>query len=150
MRNDSSLPTPETSGRSQSTRPRVYDGNHPLRALFANSADLRRLNRELLREMRGQMGELRAQRARLTGIHRLLQSPPRPPSESAGAVRLQERFGLTGRELDVAMLLAEGRSNAAIAMALDISPHTARHHTQRVLGKVGVHSRAEAGARLRG
>jgi DNA-binding CsgD family transcriptional regulator len=60
------------------------------------------------------------------------------------------RFGLTGRELEVAHLLAEGRSNAAIARTLSISPHTARHHTQRVLGKLGVHSRAEAGARLRG
>ena len=33
---------------------------------------------------------------------------------------------------------------------LGISPHTARHHTQRVLDKLGVHSRAAAGARLRG
>jgi DNA-binding CsgD family transcriptional regulator len=33
---------------------------------------------------------------------------------------------------------------------LGISAHTARHHTQRVLAKLKVHSRAEAGAKLRG
>ena len=48
------------------------------------------------------------------------------------------------------MLLAQGRSNVAIAKTLGISTHTARHHTQRVLAKMRVHSRAEAGAKLRG
>jgi hypothetical protein len=28
--------------------------------------------------------------------------------------------------------------------------HTARHHTQRILSKLEVHSRGEAGAKLRG
>ena len=68
---------------------------------------------------------------------------PRPP------LRLQEEYGMTPREVEVAQLLAEGLSNAALARRLGVSPHTARHHTQRVLGKLGVHSRAEAGARLR-
>ena len=56
------------------------------------------------------------------------------------------QFGLTARETEVAMLLAQGRSNVAIAKTLGISTHTARHHTQRVLAKMKVHSRAEAGA----
>ena len=63
---------------------------------------------------------------------------------------LQKRYGLTGRETEVATLLGYGRSNSAIASALNISPHTARHHTQRVLAKLEVHSRAEAGAKVRG
>jgi DNA-binding CsgD family transcriptional regulator len=50
----------------------------------------------------------------------------------------------------VAAMLAQGRSNSAIAAALRISTHTARHHTQRVLAKLGVHSRAQAGAKVRG
>ncbi|HEX7050433.1 MAG TPA: helix-turn-helix transcriptional regulator [Longimicrobiales bacterium] len=61
---------------------------------------------------------------------------------------LQERYGLTPRQVAVARLLARGKSNAAIASALWISPHTARHHTETVLLKLGVHSRAEVAARL--
>lgn len=46
-------------------------------------------------------------------------------------------------------MLAEGCSNVTVAERLGISPHTARHHTQRVLAKLGVHSRSAAGAVLR-
>jgi DNA-binding CsgD family transcriptional regulator len=63
--------------------------------------------------------------------------------------RFPVNHGMTPREAEVASLLADGLSNTAVARRLGISPHTARHHTQRVLGKLGVHSRAEAGARLR-
>jgi DNA-binding NarL/FixJ family response regulator len=50
-------------------------------------------------------------------------------------------MGLTRREAQVARLLARGRSNQAIAQELNISAHTARHHTQRILSKLEVHSR---------
>lgn len=43
---------------------------------------------------------------------------------------LIRRFAMTGREADVALRLARGARNATIASELDISPHTARHHTQ--------------------
>ena len=56
---------------------------------------------------------------------------------------LMKRFAMTGREADVALLLARGARNTAIASELHISPHTARHHTENVLGKLGVHARAE-------
>ncbi|HZN99276.1 MAG TPA: LuxR C-terminal-related transcriptional regulator, partial [Gemmatimonadales bacterium] len=59
------------------------------------------------------------------------------------------RFGLTQREEQVAILLAHGRSNQTIARELQISVHTARHHTQRILSKLQVHSRGEAGAKIR-
>jgi DNA-binding CsgD family transcriptional regulator len=52
-----------------------------------------------------------------------------------------ERFGLTARESAVAALLAERRSNGEIASALGISPHTASHHTEQVLAKLGLSSR---------
>jgi DNA-binding NarL/FixJ family response regulator len=60
------------------------------------------------------------------------------------------RYRLTRRELQVADLLASGLSNAAVAESLGISEHTARHHTESVLAKLGVRSRAEAGALVRG
>jgi non-specific serine/threonine protein kinase len=59
------------------------------------------------------------------------------------AAVLADRYPLTGRETDVARLLLLGRSNAAVAAALGISESTARHHTERVLVKLGVSSRAE-------
>jgi DNA-binding CsgD family transcriptional regulator len=56
---------------------------------------------------------------------------------------LMRRFAMTAREADVALRLAGGARNAAIASELHISPHTARHHTENVLTKLGVHARAE-------
>jgi DNA-binding CsgD family transcriptional regulator len=66
---------------------------------------------------------------------------PTPPSRAM----LRQRFGLTEREADVALLLSEGLSNAEIADRLSISPHTARHHSESVLLKLGVDSRAQVG-----
>lgn len=53
---------------------------------------------------------------------------------------------LTRREREILSLLAQGADNAAIAQDLVISPETARTHIQKVLGKLGVHSRLEAAA----
>jgi DNA-binding NarL/FixJ family response regulator len=69
---------------------------------------------------------------------------------SRGQDSLIRHFGLTRREAQVATLLSQGRSNQAIARELNISEHTARHHTQRILAKLEVHSRGEAGAKIRG
>ena len=54
--------------------------------------------------------------------------------------------GLTPREREVLRLLAQGRSDRAIAEALFISPHTATTHVKRLLRKLGVDSRAGAAA----
>jgi DNA-binding NarL/FixJ family response regulator len=51
---------------------------------------------------------------------------------------------LTAREREVLALLAEGRDQADIAVELFISPTTVSTHIQRILGKLGVHSRAQA------
>jgi two-component system, NarL family, nitrate/nitrite response regulator NarL len=51
---------------------------------------------------------------------------------------------LTRRELEVLSLLVEGQDATRIAAVLVISPETARTHVQRVLRKLGVHSRLEA------
>jgi DNA-binding NarL/FixJ family response regulator len=54
------------------------------------------------------------------------------------------RYDLTPRELEVLMHLAAGRDQAWIAQELVISEKTIATHIQRVLSKLGVHSRAEA------
>jgi DNA-binding NarL/FixJ family response regulator len=51
---------------------------------------------------------------------------------------------LTKRELEVLRLLAEGLSQKEIAAALVISSKTVAAHIQHILGKLGVHSRAQA------
>lgn len=58
---------------------------------------------------------------------------------------LAGRYGLTPRQAQVARLLATGASNREIADRLEISPHTARHHAQSVLNRVGLHSRKALG-----
>lgn len=72
------------------------------------------------------------------------------PAAPLGIVDLRGRFHLTERECQVAQALALGRSNREIAAALAIRERTAEHHTEHVLLKLGVHSRAAAGAVLRG
>jgi DNA-binding NarL/FixJ family response regulator len=51
---------------------------------------------------------------------------------------------LTPRELEVLELLAEGLTQTEIARQLVISPRTVGTHIQNVLGKLDVHSRAQA------
>jgi DNA-binding CsgD family transcriptional regulator len=54
---------------------------------------------------------------------------------------LRITFGLRGREPQVALLAAEGLSNADIAQRLRLSAHTVRHYLERVLDRLGLHSR---------
>ena len=54
--------------------------------------------------------------------------------------------GLTKRELQVLVLLAEGRRNADIARRLFVSDKTVDHHVSAVLSKLHVCSRSEAAA----
>jgi DNA-binding NarL/FixJ family response regulator len=63
-----------------------------------------------------------------------------------GTLRLA--MTLTPREREVAALVARGTSTRGIADALTISTETARTHVQRVLGKLGVHTRLELAALL--
>jgi DNA-binding NarL/FixJ family response regulator len=51
---------------------------------------------------------------------------------------------LTPRELEVLQLLAEGLSNKAIGLQLQISEHTVKFHVNAILGKLGAQSRTEA------
>jgi DNA-binding NarL/FixJ family response regulator len=63
-------------------------------------------------------------------------------SADADAADVGER--LTAREQDVLELVAEGRSNRAIARALGISEHTVKFHLASIYGKLGASTRTEA------
>ena len=76
------------------------------------------------------------QRMRQQGI----QGIPRGPLPSTRT----NQVGLTARQLEVLLLMAEGLPNAEIASRLSTSPKTVDHHVSAVLAKLGVHSRAQA------
>jgi DNA-binding CsgD family transcriptional regulator len=69
-------------------------------------------------------------------------------TEVPSVATLVARHGLTPREAEVALLLRQGKPNRAIAAALRITEHTARRHTERVLTKLGVSSRAAVASAL--
>ena len=56
---------------------------------------------------------------------------------------------LTERELDVLQMLADGRSNQAIADELYLALNTVKHHVTHILDKVGAANRTAAVARAR-
>jgi DNA-binding CsgD family transcriptional regulator len=65
----------------------------------------------------------------------------------AGVAAVVDRIdALTARERQVHALLVRRLTDEEIAASLGISWHTARRHTERVLGKVGVRSRRELGS----
>jgi DNA-binding NarL/FixJ family response regulator len=56
---------------------------------------------------------------------------------------------LSGRELDVLRLLADGRSNREIAGTLFLAEGTIKNHVTNVLGKLGARDRTQAALRAR-
>lgn len=61
---------------------------------------------------------------------------------------IRERYRLTAQEIRVARAIAEDLRNDEIALRLGISPHTVRRHTERVLDKLGISSRAQVLERI--
>lgn len=56
---------------------------------------------------------------------------------------LREQFGLSEREGEVLVLIAEGRSSARIQEDLVIAAGTVNYHTRNIYAKLGTHSRQE-------
>ncbi|MER0917727.1 LuxR C-terminal-related transcriptional regulator, partial [Pseudomonas aeruginosa] len=72
----------------------------------------------------------------------LLPEPPAEPVGSAGEV-------LSGRELAVLELIAQGLSNQEISERLFISLHTVKSHARHINDKLGVERRTQAVARAK-
>lgn len=64
-------------------------------------------------------------------------------SRSSTARTAERREGLSPRELEIVRLLSAGLSGTAIAEQLVISHKTVAAHLQRVMAKLGVHTRAQ-------
>jgi DNA-binding CsgD family transcriptional regulator len=102
--------------------------------------------------------EVRTEAARYRVRGHLLEQPSGDPAivvsvqrltpEAPTPEELRARWGLSPQESRVALLLARGLSNAAIAGELGLKPTTTRHYTETVYLKLQVRSRAEAARRV--
>jgi DNA-binding CsgD family transcriptional regulator len=80
--------------------------------------------------------EIARQRLRASGV-RGLPRGPRPATQA-------NPHGLTPRQLEILLLLAEGLHNSEIADRLSTTPKTVEHHVSAILAKLRARSRAEA------
>ena len=115
-------------------------------------------HRDCERQARQALGERAFQAACHRGLdlpvddavaYALEQSPgkrPAPAAPGTPAPAVSDGPPLTPRELQVARLVAGGRSNKEIAAELVISPRTAEGHVERILAKLGFTSRAQVAA----
>jgi DNA-binding NarL/FixJ family response regulator/tetratricopeptide (TPR) repeat protein len=90
-----------------------------------------------------------ALRAEIEALARRARIDLEAPAEEAAPVEaddLAARLGLTPRELEVLLLVAEGRTNREVGAELFMSEKTASVHVSRILAKLGVSSRVEAAA----
>ena len=71
---------------------------------------------------------------------------PTGPSPSAARLAKAEFGGLTRRERDVALLVAQGKANKVIAHDLGIGERTVEGYVASALGKLGFDSRTQLAA----
>jgi DNA-binding CsgD family transcriptional regulator len=94
---------------------------------------------------------LRWRRAQAGVVVREVQVPaPPPPAEPfvADAAKLAE-LGITRREHEILLLIAEGLSNREIGERVFISENTVKTHSSRLFDKLGVRRRVQAVQRAR-
>jgi DNA-binding NarL/FixJ family response regulator len=77
-------------------------------------------------------------------MHRSLRRSDRPVRKEFPGDDTSHFKGLSAREQEILLLLAQGNTEIEIAAALVISPKTVATHIQNVLRKLRVHSRTEA------
>jgi DNA-binding CsgD family transcriptional regulator/tetratricopeptide (TPR) repeat protein len=105
---------------------------------------------ELLHAAHDTAGRLGARLLRAACANALgdLGDKPRVPAASRGARGTRAAGGLTGRELEIMLLVAQGNTSRQIGEALFISPRTVEMHVQGSLLKLGCRTRAQAVRRL--
>jgi DNA-binding response OmpR family regulator/DNA-binding CsgD family transcriptional regulator len=72
-----------------------------------------------------------------------LTNPPKPADDPQS---LKQQFSVTGREADVLLWIANGKTNREIGQILEMSPRTVNKHLEQIFKKLGVENRTSAAA----
>ena len=64
-------------------------------------------------------------------------------------IKLRRSFGLSEREVEIAVMIYEGFTNKRIASALKLTDGTARNYISSIYEKIGASSRSDAVARMK-
>ncbi len=136
----------------------VGAAEHLRQTIGAPALDVERQRlEEWLTGARRQLGDQRFASAHSAGREMTLEQacadalrPAVEPHRSAGEARgvlpgSRPHDALSRREQEVATLIAEGRTNHEIALALVVTDRTAEHHVENILGKLGLSSRTQIG-----
>jgi DNA-binding CsgD family transcriptional regulator len=141
--------------------PRIAESADELEAIpwVWDAARLRRYLAEVLIRLGDREGAIRELRRSHDALARLRAEPElsrtrellrrlgaRPPARAIAS----GSGALTGRELDIARLVAKRKSNKEIATALGISPRTVSTHVSNIFAKLSVASRGELAEMIRG
>jgi DNA-binding NarL/FixJ family response regulator len=102
------------------------------------TAQYARRTQEASRAARAAMHAARQRRAAEVGTTR-----------AAALERRRTAVGLTGRQHEILLLVAEGLGTKQIAATLWLSPATVRNHVAAILGALDAHSRLQAVATAR-
>jgi DNA-binding NarL/FixJ family response regulator len=68
------------------------------------------------------------------------------PKPAAVTEVLKHQFSVTGREADVLVWIANGKTNREIGQILEMSPRTVNKHLEQIFRKLGVENRTSAAA----
>ncbi|MDX6719569.1 MAG: hypothetical protein QOJ63_1823 [Solirubrobacteraceae bacterium] len=102
----------------------------------------------LLREAEAELARCGAQRRRAEAARELRRLGRRPTSRQRRAAGADGLDALTGREREIADLVARGHTNRKIAAQLFLSDKTVESHLTNVFAKLRVASRAEVAERI--
>lgn len=115
-------------------------------AVLRRRRGFRQEERELMNALRPHFKQAWANAATLAELSRTAAAVEISPPQWSPAP-LEARFGLTPREAEVLLWVAQGKTNPETATILGIRPYTVRTHLERIFMKLGVETRQAAGLR---
>lgn len=99
-----------------------------------------RLHEARALEMAGRLGDAASVYAACGDVRDLERTRSQSPSPAP--------IALSGRQMEVARLVADGETNRAIARRLHISEHTVEHHLSTIFTRLGLRSRSALAAQI--